>query len=82
MPYRRFGSKLPYTYANEICLAVNPYQWLDIYGGELRRQYMHASSGDSVSLPPHVYSISASAFNGLKEADQSIIISGESGAGS
>lgn len=29
---RRFMSLLPYTYTGEICIAINPYQWLDIYG--------------------------------------------------
>ncbi|CAN0429687.1 unnamed protein product, partial [Hapterophycus canaliculatus] len=28
---RRFMSRLPYTYTGEICIAINPYQWLDIY---------------------------------------------------
>ncbi|CAN0485258.1 unnamed protein product, partial [Laminaria digitata] len=29
---RRFASLLPYTYTGEICIAINPYQWLNIYG--------------------------------------------------
>jgi myosin V len=28
---QRFFDKLPYTFTGEICIAVNPYQWLDIY---------------------------------------------------
>lgn len=32
----RFHNYLPYTYTGEICIAVNPYQWLDIYSNELR----------------------------------------------
>lgn len=28
----RFGRRFPYTYTGQICIAVNPYQWLDIYG--------------------------------------------------
>ena len=28
----RFEKQLPYTYTGNICIAVNPYQWLDLYG--------------------------------------------------
>lgn len=28
----RFANKMPYTYTGQICIAVNPYQWLDLYG--------------------------------------------------
>jgi myosin-5 len=28
----RFAQKMPYTYTGQICIAVNPYQWLDLYG--------------------------------------------------
>ena len=33
---RRFINRSPYTYAGEICIAVNPYQWFDNYNNELR----------------------------------------------
>ena len=32
----RFKSRHPYTYAGDICIAVNPYQWLDLYSEETR----------------------------------------------
>lgn len=28
----RFAQRMPYTYTGQICIAVNPYQWLDLYG--------------------------------------------------
>lgn len=28
----RFTRTMPYTYTGKICIAVNPYQWLDLYG--------------------------------------------------
>ena len=27
----RFFRGLPYTYTGEICIAVNPFRWLDLY---------------------------------------------------
>ena len=32
----RFNAVKPYTYTGDICIAVNPYQWLDIYTEELQ----------------------------------------------
>ncbi|CAM9187182.1 unnamed protein product [Scytosiphon promiscuus] len=78
---RRFMSRLPYTYTGEICIAINPYQWLDIYGKELGQRYKEASK--RTDLSPHVYATSAQAFKGLQTygVNQSILVSGESGAG-
>eukprot|EP00752_Nemacystus_decipiens_P018668 g16737.t1 len=78
---RRFMSLLPYTYTGEICIAINPYQWLDIYGKELGQRYKEASKRSDLS--PHVYATSAQAFKGLQTygVNQSILVSGESGAG-
>jgi hypothetical protein len=32
----RFLRQLPYTYTGDITVAVNPYQWLDLYSDDLR----------------------------------------------
>ncbi|KAJ0406756.1 hypothetical protein ATCC90586_009405 [Pythium insidiosum] len=79
---RRFHAQLPYTFTGEICLAVNPYQWLEeLYRPELHAQYLKAPSRKR--LPPHVYAVSVAAFKHMTrhERNQSILVSGESGAG-
>ncbi|OWZ23109.1 Myosin [Phytophthora megakarya] len=76
----RFAKKMPYTYTGAICIAVNPYQWLDLYGRELYLQYLEQPRD---SLPPHPFALSAAAYMDMKrtQVDQSILVSGESGAG-
>ncbi|KAE9306256.1 Unconventional myosin-Vb [Phytophthora fragariae] len=76
----RFLRQIPYTYTGAICIAVNPYSWLDIYTKELQDQYLER---DRSELPPHVYATSAGAFQHMRVfgEDQSILVSGESGAG-
>lgn len=77
----RFFAKAPYTYTGKIVVAVNPYQWIKtLYSDELRDLYStHAWD----ELPPHVYATSAEAFHNMKnhKMPQSILVSGESGAG-
>mmetsp|Transcript_50054 Transcript_50054/g.64134 ORF Transcript_50054/g.64134 Transcript_50054/m.64134 type:complete len:1151 (-) Transcript_50054:283-3735(-) len=76
----RFFAARPYTYTGDICIAVNPYQWLDIYTEKLRKEYYVMNRTE---LPPHAYATSSAAFNGIQEGGpcQSILVSGESGAG-
>ena len=78
---RRHGSCLPYTYTGEIVIAINPYQWLNLYSAELMEQ--HATKLRHEISPPHVYATSAAAYRGLRDyhRNQSILVSGESGAG-
>jgi myosin-5 len=38
----RFFAARPYTYTGDICIAVNPYQWLDIYTETTRKVRLHA----------------------------------------
>ncbi|CAH0477408.1 unnamed protein product [Peronospora belbahrii] len=78
---QRFAASKPYTYSNDIVIAVNPYKWVEnLYGDGLHEQYLRKPRD---SLPPHVYSTSTAAYNHMKttEMNQSILVSGESGAG-
>ena len=63
-----------------ILIAVNPYKKLSCYGDEKMRSYKGKSIG---VLPPHLYAMADRAFRSMKVdgTSQSIIISGESGAG-
>ncbi|DAZ98019.1 TPA: hypothetical protein N0F65_004509 [Lagenidium giganteum] len=76
----RFARQMPYTYTGQICIAVNPYQWLDLYGTHLYEQYLNEPRD---SLPPHPFALSATSYMDMKRSqmDQSILVSGESGAG-
>lgn len=86
---RHLDSK-PYTRTGDIIIAVNPFQWFkNIYTEKVRANYSNKlvweeHEGDPRKLvEPHVYEISALAFKGLAFGgnDQSILVSGESGAG-
>ncbi|KJE91980.1 MYO6 protein, variant [Capsaspora owczarzaki ATCC 30864] len=69
-----------YTYTAYILIAVNPYKSLNIYGNDYITRYTGQSIG---KLPPHVYAIADRAYRSMKQAkrNQSIVVSGESGAG-
>ncbi|KAH9127251.1 hypothetical protein AeMF1_002429 [Aphanomyces euteiches] len=77
----RFHCGLPYTYTGPICIAVNPYKWLDIYNTATQELYLDADKLGE--LPPHVYAVSSRSFLHMKTSgqNQSILVSGESGAG-
>jgi len=69
-----------YTYCGIVLVAINPYFALQIYNNDTIMAYRGQNMGD---LDPHIYAVSEEAFK-LMERDntnQSIIVSGESGAG-
>lgn len=76
----RFRSNNIYTFVSSILIAVNPFQNIPLYGPEFISLY-HQSNHKS--LPPHIYALSEQAYHSLltTNSSQSIIISGESGAG-
>jgi myosin V len=80
----------PYTRTGDIVIAVNPYEWFNnLYTPERRHEYARKilwekSDTDARNkLEPHVYETSALSYKGLAldGMNQSILVSGESGAG-
>ncbi|XP_058443591.1 myosin heavy chain 95F isoform X2 [Malaya genurostris] len=70
-----------YTYVANILIAVNPYKEIrDLYSKATIKRYNGKSLGE---LPPHVYAIADKAIRDMRvlKVSQSIIVSGESGAG-
>uniref|UniRef100_A0A8C4I769 Unconventional myosin-VI n=1 Tax=Dicentrarchus labrax TaxID=13489 RepID=A0A8C4I769_DICLA len=77
----RYSKDKIYTFVANILIAVNPYyDILKLYSPETIKQYRGRSLG---TLPPHVYAIADKAYRDMKvlKMSQSIIVSGESGAG-
>ncbi|KAL4232927.1 Unconventional myosin-VI [Mactra antiquata] len=77
----RYMKNKIYTFTANILIALNPYSKIpDLYSPETRKNYKGKSLG---TMPPHVYAIADKAFRDMKvnKASQSIIVSGESGAG-
>uniref|UniRef100_UPI00398E6FC2 myosin VIa isoform X2 n=1 Tax=Pristiophorus japonicus TaxID=55135 RepID=UPI00398E6FC2 len=77
----RYSKDKIYTYVANILIAVNPYYDIPkLYSSDSIRKYKGRSLG---TLPPHVYAIADKAYRDMKvhKLSQSIIVSGESGAG-
>ncbi|KAJ1553895.1 Myosin type-2 heavy chain 1, partial [Cladochytrium tenue] len=69
-----------YTYSGIVLIAMNPFQRLALYTPDIMREYSSKKRGE---LEPHLFAIAEQAYRSLveKRQDQSIIVSGESGAG-
>ncbi|KAJ3661535.1 hypothetical protein Zmor_005928 [Zophobas morio] len=78
--HKRFKEHLIYTYIGQVLISVNPYKQLDIYGPKDVKAYHNKHFFE---VPPHVFSITDTAFRSLKNEnrEQCILISGESGSG-
>ncbi|VDM60142.1 unnamed protein product [Angiostrongylus costaricensis] len=76
----RYFSSLIYTYSGLFCVVVNPYKRLPIYSESLIEQFKGKKRHE---MPPHIFAIADSAYRSMLQdrEDQSILCTGESGAG-
>jgi myosin protein heavy chain len=76
----RYYSDLIYTYSGLFCVVVNPYKRLPIYTEELVETFKGKKRHE---LPPHIFAIADAAYRSMlqEREDQSILCTGESGAG-
>ena len=74
----RYNKNQIYTYTGKILISINPFQNLNLYNENLMEKYSKNNS-----LPPHLYQLTYYSYKNLinLQKNQSILISGESGAG-
>ncbi|CAJ0963180.1 unnamed protein product, partial [Mesorhabditis belari] len=76
----RYKAMLIYTYSGLFCVVINPYKRLPIYTDTVARMFMGKRKTE---MPPHLFSVSDEAYRNMliDHENQSMLITGESGAG-
>ncbi|CAD6193083.1 unnamed protein product [Caenorhabditis auriculariae] len=76
----RYYSSLIYTYSGLFCVVINPYKKLPIYSESLIEEFKGKKRHE---MPPHIFAIADTAYRHMlqEREDQSILCTGESGAG-
>ncbi|CAL8387093.1 unnamed protein product [Boreogadus saida] len=76
----RYSAWMIYTYSGLFCATVNPYKWLPVYDQSVVNAYRGKKR---MEAPPHIFSVSDNAFQNMltDRENQSVLITGESGAG-
>merc|ERR1712072_580478 len=76
----RCKAKLIYTYSGLFCIVVNPYKRYPIYTTTAVKLYLGKRRNE---VPPHLWAITETAYRNMltNSKNQSMLITGESGAG-
>ncbi|KAF1768356.1 hypothetical protein GCK72_000168 [Caenorhabditis remanei] len=76
----RYAAMLIYTYSGLFCVVINPYKRLPIYTDSVARMFMGKRRTE---MPPHLFAVSDEAYRNMLQdhENQSMLITGESGAG-
>ncbi|KAI9496210.1 P-loop containing nucleoside triphosphate hydrolase protein [Zychaea mexicana] len=76
----RYMQHLIYTYSGIVLIAVNPFDRVSLYEPDIVQQYAGRRRGE---LEPHLFAIAEDAYRCMirEQMNQTIVVSGESGAG-
>lgn len=76
----RYMQRLIYTYSGIVLIAVNPFDRVALYDPDIVQQYSGKRRGE---LEPHLFAIAEDAYRCMirGQMNQTIVVSGESGAG-
>eukprot|EP01091_Cochliopodium_minus_P012120 TRINITY_DN35_c0_g1_i4.p1 TRINITY_DN35_c0_g1~~TRINITY_DN35_c0_g1_i4.p1 ORF type:complete len:1364 (+),score=604.46 TRINITY_DN35_c0_g1_i4:37-4128(+) len=77
---KRYENDLIHTYSGLFLVVINPYKWLQIYTEEIITIYQGKRRKE---VHPHVYALADEAYRNMltDRRNQSMLITGESGAG-
>ncbi|ORX90250.1 hypothetical protein K493DRAFT_325932 [Basidiobolus meristosporus CBS 931.73] len=78
--HTRYTQREIYTYSGIVLIACNPFHKVSLYSPEVIQEYSGKARGE---LKPHLFAISEDAYRCMlrENQNQTIVVSGESGAG-